>query len=278
MLYLQSKYSQLCISASYYNTKKPLPKRGSLQQDYLGYYNNNGYEGSYNVKPKLYFYANQGRHSILPFQRTNATGQYISGALDMTPNNYVLSGLLNKVTYPTGGTSEFIYETNEFKFKGATYVGGGARVKSQILKENGNIVKQLEYTYKEIDNSSSGGMNNIPIYGYINTYNDSDSSVSIESYNKPKGGLELTSGSYVGYSRVIEKNVSDNGWIEYKYSSPISDPNIPEVRKVTRVSGNHFNNNNCINNLIQNSAYPAVAYIDNDYKRGMLKEKKYLFR
>ena len=257
-----------------YEYSSALPKRGSLEQDYLGYYNHNNYVGSSDAKPRLYYYANQGIHSLLPFSRTNASGTYIQGDLTLTSNSFSLMGILKKVTYPTGGSSEFEYENHQFKFQGATYLGGGARVKSQTLKDNGVIVKKLEYEYKETDNSASGYMNNIPVYGFLEAYTLSTSTATFATYNKPKGGIELTSGSFVGYSRVLEKEVG-KGYTEYKYSSPNSHPNTPEVR----ITGSHptntsHNNSSCIPKLISNSAYPSIAYTDNDYKRGKLLERK----
>jgi hypothetical protein len=267
-----SEYNSYAFDYEYTN---PLPKRGSLEQDYLGYYNNNGYTGSSNAAPTLYYYANQGIHSLLPFQRTNATAtNVISGQLDFTPNTYSLTGLLKKITYPTGGSSEFEYENNTFYFNGATYTTGGARIKSQTIKENGVVAKKLDYEYIETNGNSSGYINNIPMYGFIKNSTTSGGSVNFDVYNKPKGGIELTSGGFVGYSRVLEKEIG-NGSTEYTYSSPKTIPNTPEVR--TSLSSGPYdapNNSSCTSALINNNAYPAIAYIDNDYRRGKLIQKK----
>ena len=82
----------------YYNN--PLPKRNSLQTDYLGYYNNNGFEWNGNnstnpPNPTLHFYKDQGVNSILPFQRTNGSNhRMLSGSYSLLPNTYSLSCLL----------------------------------------------------------------------------------------------------------------------------------------------------------------------------------------
>ncbi|WP_422350084.1 hypothetical protein [Flagellimonas sp.] len=264
-----------------YEYTDKLPKRGSLQQDYLGYYNNNGVTGNSNsttsITPQLYFYPNQGQHSILPFQRANENNyQLIPGAIDFTPNSYSLTGLLTRVTYPTGGTSEFEYENNSFRFMGEDYVAGGARVRKQTLKDKGVTVKQYEYTYLGTDGNTSGEINNIPVFGYPNQVQLSPFLLyEAAVYDKPKGGIELTSGSFVGYSRVLEIEPG-NGHTEYLYSSSSEHPNVQESRLPT--NGHQIfsvqNSFQCSDELIDNSAYPSLAYVDNDYKRGKLKTRK----
>lgn len=257
-----------------YDTVNPLPKRGSLEQDYLGYYNNNGFIGLSESKPTVYFYDNQGVSSLLPFPRSNVGGKTLQGDFSMIPNNYSLSGLLKKITYPTGGQSEFVYENNTFNFKGASYISGGARIKSQIVKSDGEVVKKIDYKYEEADGKTSGYINNIPVFGFITEYNLETSTPVFEVYNKPKNGIELTSSSFVGYSRVLEIE-QNNGYTEYIYSSNKENPNVNEVRtSLPSSSFRPLNNSNCTTKLINNSAYPYILYKDYDFKRGKLIKKK----
>lgn len=263
-----------------YDNTNPLPKRGSLEQDYLGYYNNNSVTGVSNattsITPTLFFYPNQGKNSILPFQRTNETNvQVIPGQIDFTPNSYGLSGLLTKVTYPTGGSSEFEYENHSFNFMGAEYTGPGARIKSQKLITEDGIAKEYHYDYEETDGSNSGYINSVPVYGYLYRFQRSPfSAYEVAVYDKPKGGLEMTSGSFIGYSRVIESS-PNNGYTEYEYVSPETDPNIPEARVATNGSTTWPTPNSldCSSKFINNNAYPSMAFINNDYKRGKVKRK-----
>ncbi|WP_206540707.1 hypothetical protein, partial [Kordia jejudonensis] len=66
-----------------YNYDNPLPRRDSFQRDFLGYFNNNGFEWSSNddaeIPPNaiLHFYKNQGGNTILPFKRTNGSNYRI---------------------------------------------------------------------------------------------------------------------------------------------------------------------------------------------------------
>lgn len=125
--------TKLYYSFDYYYTNK-LPKRFSYEQDYLGYYNNNGYQNTAYIgakesgpQPKLYFYPNKGAFSILPFKKTNdSQGREITGDYSFMPNGNSLTGLLKKVTYETKGFTEFKYENHTFNFDGAEYIAGGA--------------------------------------------------------------------------------------------------------------------------------------------------------
>lgn len=256
-----------------------LPKRGSLEQDFLGYYNINGVTGNSTstniIYPKLYFYPNRGYNSVVPFKLNNdATNINLPGQIDFTPNSSSLTGLLRKITYPTGGSSEFVYENNKFQYRGEEYIAGGARIKSQKLVDSNNTAKQIHYSYLETDNKTSGYINNIPVYGYLSDFQLTPFlAKSFNVYDKPKGGLELTSGSYVGYSRVVESE-TNNGSTVYNFSSPKNNPNISETRQFHQTSETTaINSINCTNIFIQNSAYPNLTYIDNDHQRGKLLDK-----
>jgi hypothetical protein len=73
----------------------------------------------------------------------------------------------------------------------------------------------------------------------------------------------------------LEKE-ANNGYTEYKYAAPNTTPNIPEVRVATSGNPNHPDPNSysCSQTFISNSAYPSATYIDNDYKRGSIIQKK----
>ncbi|WP_163411334.1 RHS repeat protein [Flavobacterium ajazii] len=268
-----------------YEDTRKLPKRGSLEQDYFGYYNNNGLVGVTSSTesvylPKLYFYKDGGINSILPFKKKlDPNFIEIPGLIDLTPNDYSLTGLLKKIKYPTGGSLELNYENNTFKFANQEYVSGGARIVSQILSDNGMIKKKNEYQYIEDDGSTSGYVNNLPVFGYPSLYKLNPYKVySFIVYDKPKSNITLTNGSCVGYSKVIEKEV-DNGYTIYNFTSPKTITDVEEVR--TPVNSNVFpflgawaENYDCTQSLILNSAYPSIARVDNDYMRGKLLSKE----
>ena len=245
------------------------PPRRTSFQDYLGYYNGMnitpGYSGFHSLK--LYFYPNQGVNSYLPFRKTTATTQQIidyPGAKHLDPNNNSLIGMLNKVTYPTGGYSTFIFENPKFRFEGADYIAGGARIKKQIINDGNGNQQILNYTYTLPNGNSSGEISSIPVFAYPSGNNF----LKPTFYNKSKSALELTKGSFVGYSRVLVKEIG-NGYTEYLYSNVSQFPNQEETRSLV----NPFSTG-CNTFLLTNSAFPASGYTDNSIRRGSLLEKR----
>jgi hypothetical protein len=82
---------------------EPLPSRLSTSQDYWGYYN-----GSYNpdgLIPKVPVGFLSGSDVLGP--------PYFPGADRRIDTTYAMAGILTKVKYPTGGTSEYFYEANQ---------------------------------------------------------------------------------------------------------------------------------------------------------------------
>lgn len=257
-----------------YEYTNPLPKRTSLQRDFLGYYNNNGSSYSFSddyynqgPRPTLYFYPNQGRYSYLPFQKVNTSTSYVlNGDYSLEPNNYSLTGLLKKITYPTGGFSTFEYENSKFNFEGEDYIAGSARIKKQHLNDGNGNDRFIEYSYLTKDGKSSGAVNNIPLFAYPS---NNDYSYAV-TFDKPKSGLELTDGSFIGYSRIIETEIG-NGHTEYDYTNPKTNPNTPENTILARNYDTY--NHECRNFLLNNSAFPGISYTNNEIKRHKLIHK-----
>lgn len=256
-----------------YYYDNPLPKRNSLQKDYLGYYNNNGFEwnGAETVNPPnptLHFYKDQGINAILPFQRSNGSNyRLLTGSYSLTPNTYSLSGLLKKVTYPTGGSSEFEYENHTFNLQGAQYTAGGARIKKQKLDDGEGNVQEVVYEYTLSNGSSSGYINAVPTFAHLNKPSILPSLPSrnhFTYYNKAKYALELTEGAFVGYERVVKKQLG-NGYTVTTFSSPNQFPNGRET------TANPFGNNTA---FLQNNNYPSLNIIDYDIRRGKIVSEK----
>lgn len=76
-----------------------------------------------------------------------------------------LKGALTKITYPTGGSTEFAYELNEYgqlresEYENAVLINkktyGGLRVKTVIDKDiSGTVLVQKEYTYNSFANAN----------------------------------------------------------------------------------------------------------------------------
>lgn len=248
-----------------YYYDNPLPKVYSLQKDFLGYYNNNGIStpdptSLDTKKPTLYYHKNNGANSVLPFPLSNQTSQTISGDFSLQPNLYSLSALLKKVTYPEGGYAEFEYENHRFNLQGAEYTAGGARISKQKLNDGNGKERVFTYEYKKNDGTSSGYINNIPTYGLPQTWKRQGTSynwINFAVFDKSQFELELTQGTFVGYSRVVERE-QGNGYVEHTYTSPNDYPNesIP------------YNNSDvCVQFLNDNSNFFS-NFLDKDVQRG----------
>ncbi|WP_339610484.1 RHS repeat domain-containing protein [uncultured Planktosalinus sp.] len=265
-----------------YDYTNPLPKVHSLQQDFLGYYNNNGvvtpdYESVISKKPTLYYHKDKGKNSILPFQLAGGFTKTISGDFSLQSNNFSLSGLLTKVEYATKGKSEFEYETHTFNLLGNQYIAGGARIKKQKLTDGQGDLKVFDYEYLDDQNNPSGYINKMPVYGYPLAWDQDKPSnnVSFVVYDKNRTALEITNGSFVGYSQVKEIQ-QGAGYKVHKYFSPQHFPNEDEV----------YQSGGCacaynpslaaagLNFLRNNSAFPSSHYVDNDILRGMPSQLK----
>ncbi|MEI9806777.1 MAG: hypothetical protein WDO16_02225 [Bacteroidota bacterium] len=92
-----------------------LPSRLSTSQDYWGYYNGKT-NGDLMMPrlPSLPFYIwdidyNEENHNLPVY------GQYLNygGADRRIDTNYNQAGILKKIKYPTGGVTEYYYESNE---------------------------------------------------------------------------------------------------------------------------------------------------------------------
>jgi hypothetical protein len=83
-----------------YDESQELPFRGSLQQDYWGFFNGAT--------------VNDERHTLLPSMQTDDLLQTV-GYADRTASEAAMrAGMLTKITYPTGGYSQFDWEAHRY--------------------------------------------------------------------------------------------------------------------------------------------------------------------
>lgn len=292
-----------------YEENIKLPPINSFSIDFCGYFNssndvvNNSTLFDQSRHPKLYYYPNKFEKSLLPFKINSEQHIEIPGYFNREANDYAKAWSLTKVKYPTGGSVEFQYESNSFEVFGEEVKGGGIRVKKQTLKdENGNLIREMNYDYKKsINNITSGTLFSFPYFGHPirkffdsfidhqNTLNGvyeliSDTPV-LDNINwklTDKSNLleDLTSGAFVGYSKVTEYEVG-NGRKEFEYSSN----NIPGFEnKIQRIPGNWAGNQiynmssymQCMDQfMITNSGFGSELFTDMSFKRGKLLKEKY---
>ncbi|KAF2519349.1 hypothetical protein E0W68_03095 [Flavobacterium salilacus subsp. salilacus] len=240
----------------YNNT--PFPNKNSNSFDYWGFYNGAPNTTASSNPFRLYEDSSlipQWAHDLMPS---------IEGIANRSAHSeYCKIGILEEIEYPTGGTTEFIYELNEFDnyffpdYNNKTVLdandnfvndypqtisrGFGLRIKETIDRPGDGTSYKTKYTY-------SGGKH-IPPYV---AYNDSESHYTTYNDNQVCGGTQCTyytvtsgnkimsynnslyqtnilgNGDGVGYDTVTVEKVSSNtvttnGKTEHFYT------NVPDV-------------------------------------------------
>lgn len=225
------------------NQKGNLPTIYSTvySKDFWGYYN-----GRTNTSPfpKIYVYPAEPlseRFRLHPIP--NYIGQqYTLNGADRSPNpGNVVMGTLKTVTYPSGGSTTFNYEPNDYydSRTGQTLTGPGVRVKSIVYFDGvdaaSNVVKDFEYLE---DNHSSGRLISKPVFAIpTQEYRPADTTASlIKTYATLSGGVaqdmweflivrsdrdigKSLDGSVLGYKHV-KVSRPGSGSAEFDYAMP----------------------------------------------------------
>ena len=200
-------------------------------------------------------------------------------------------GLLNKVTYPTGGYTLIEYEPHRFTqkldrrsdnaFLPKLYTttesyAGGARVKKITDYIGTSQYNEREFIYKNNYNpnvsgsgTSSGVLLNWPryIYAFSSTFYPEHNATNVVQTNSLGISINATDNEYITYSHVVEKK-TDNSYTEFQYSDYVSNPD-----DVIQGSMNTWITNNYITE-------PYNFYVNiyrqpncKSYERGKLKKK-----
>ena len=177
-----------------YNSIDALPSRSHVKhQDLFGYYL--GYQSQSNNEvafPTVYIDPNDVTGNKISYERPRSIG-YItvnSGSDRAVKTNAVLSGAVQKIEFPTGGTLEVLHENNTYydpKLFSSKSLGPGVRAKRlQYFSDMGKLSKQLEYNYDQfsISTRSSGTLLYKPSLAHISNLNLNNSvnrQVQVES-------------------------------------------------------------------------------------------------
>lgn len=158
----QDRNAVLYQSTSFDYDATTLPPVGSYNIDYWGYYN--GATNNQDFIPVTT--TTVGELNSVTFVNgdtynngfTNLTSTYTFGHANREPSAaYMKAGILNKITYPTGGYTLFEYEPHVYQstFGGVTTdkLGGGLRVKKiKNYTDNNTLSKEVNYVYGEGEN------------------------------------------------------------------------------------------------------------------------------
>jgi len=234
-----------------------LPKRYSLNQDWSGLYNGNHGLLLKNYVPKIYYKANQGRNTYLPFPLPDEGYGLLVGTASLASDlQYATAGMLERLVYATGGYSVFQYELNSFNFLNREVSGGGLRISSQsIYDDNNALQRHVTYDYALDAGGTSGSILNVP------RFVESFITDRVKQYATSK--VEVTDGSFVGYSscKLAEEN---NGYTLNRYTSPAEFPNIfPATHSYPPDSPPALQD-------LENRGLAPTVYQDMDIKRGKL--------
>ncbi|MEC4050934.1 hypothetical protein OX284_015970 [Flavobacterium sp. SUN046] len=304
-----------------YDESHNLPPINSFSINFLGYYNNSPDIAFLNSisdpKPNLYYYQNQFDKSILPYNISNMNPITIPGYFNREANQNSKFWSLIRIDYPTAGYAEYIYESNQFEENGQNILGGGVRIAQQNINDGKGNIRTFNYSYLKNNSSlSSGKLFSHPFFGNptsgdfnyninfqpdglspttINSFGD-NTSLTFQIYDKSFLNEDITSGAFVGYSRIVESEPG-NGRKEFKFTS--SDiPGFqnfinrfpPELlpQQYTQIFNNgllftgrldpitgelELNSNGFSKYAIGNSAIFSDVFTDNSYKRGKILEE-----
>ena len=202
----------------------PLPAYNSLKTDKWGYYNNKQYPTSIG---------------------SNTVAQ-LNALLEMDAT-YAQAGILQRITYPTGGYTDFTYEANDYSkviqrlgagtknsetisLLSQIGIGDGLRIKKIIDYDNlGNSSNSKEYQYKFAANATSSGISaglrNItyditvgnPVIGRATIISTFDAQA-----------LSFTEGKDIVYSEVSETLLNGSSKI-YRYSNSDTPAYLDEI-------------------------------------------------
>lgn len=216
-------------SFAYYNVPNgSFPPLGTLSADHWGYYNGKSVS------------------NFLKIVSTNTgTLDETISSTDRNPDaTHAIKGMIQKVTYPTGGYSQLEYETHSYSkafsrnssnsfspvLVSETGTCGGLRIKSvSNYSETGTLLNKSIYNYTLDDGSSSGILLHLPKY-WIN-YSAFAGSHIESNINYWSNNLLSHNGSHIEYSRVTQVN-SDNSREVFHFSN--------SARSETYRDGLHF--------------------------------------
>ena len=179
-----------------------------------------------------------------------------------TGYDYVKKGMLTKITYPTGGSTKFEWEANQYQRivsddkSSLLDVGlsnaGGVRISKIINKfsDTDEVIREFEYF--------DGILESKPKYYWDSFKQEDDDFIVTNNLFSTNPAIPLSnySGYHIGYSRVRE-NFSDNSKIDYYFTSN-DDPNYRDEY--------HFFSNDSDPN-------PNSQYSDKSLLRGYLRQR-----
>ncbi|CAI8706293.1 hypothetical protein [Chryseobacterium sp. IT-36CA2] len=245
--------------------------------DYWGYYN--GKPETNMMIPDYKFYANTGDTEILSDNRN-----VDSGFNDI--------GLLKKITYPTKGYTEFIYEPNTFSSRLvrnsssnflpqiSSEIGIASGMRIQKMTDNPDNTVPIVKTYKYIKDinstESSGILKSIYSFvDYIEYKQSAPGGYTLKKELRQNGSnieLQAYSGSNIEYSNVFEY-VDGQLQKQHTFSTYKTNPDIlNSANYFVQIHSPQFNYDHTLQNYLKNK---ETDLEDQSFARGKLIQEDY---
>ncbi|MEM1318665.1 MAG: RHS repeat-associated core domain-containing protein [Bacteroidota bacterium] len=259
-----------------------MPPRLFPHQDFWGYYN--GGTGTETMLPTLYAYPNdatnntkyQSIYSVFPRTTNVDPPVVIPGADRSADENAMQIGMLEKITYPTGGYSSFSYSAHQFELDGTVITGGGLRIDEIILSDGNGNDQVRSYDYSN-GGTTSGKLINYPRFGrykgclsacdQAGIANDLNNYTAV--YSQARNGFGTTYGTPVGYTSVME-NQGSNGKMVHTF-------NLTAYAGVESADNGVYERafaQNSVAGFCQESKFPFPQNPNYDWSNGLLLETK----
>ena len=202
-----------------YNTANGFPGNGTLSVDHWGYYNGKNDGNSTNIH-------------FLKVCKNGESSETINQSTRDAVSSKAMTGMLTKITYPSGGYSSFEYEGNDYSrvflrdslnhYKGSyrTQSGlcGGVRIKRITHYDKAGVsLGGSSYSYKT-GSTSNGTLLNYPRYHIKYTAQARVTPMLTENIDYYSSSLANYNGSHIEYSTVYETK-SDGSIVKYTFSS-----------------------------------------------------------
>lgn len=267
-------------------------------QQYIFGYNETMLPSKHSTGVDYWGYSNGGFTNKTLFLNPNDFNYPVAIPLDNDYNNnfkradlnYAKSAVLTKITYPTKGFSSFEYELNTASnlFNQYDYsklsVGNGLRLASQTNKDfNDQFLSKTEFKYFDGVSTNplflfnKNSFSTVQIYtvdgGDGHAASKSSGIVSMNSNNN-NSASPLSSGDYIGYSKVIktEKDIQGNskGSIEIQYANTpdfhyLLQEGVIPIYMPSSKSPNATENGKVLTEIVYDTSMNKIQQTDNTY-------------
>jgi YD repeat-containing protein len=265
----------------YKSESSPLPNRLSYNVDLFGFYNGEMGASNQTFIPPVHINANENGNERFSALALSGYSQYGDGAIRNTDTNALKIGVLEKIHYPSGSYTKYIYQPHHFYYKGEQIVGGGLRLASSLTYPGETSNEPLVTTYSY----SNGKVLEIPKFGYYDptfTYASMPyppppfEDYLFRCYVRTSANLAQTNLS-VGYDKVTVTQ-TNGGKTEYYFeNSPsagdttslvfspyeVPDAYLYRLNQSATITGFDLD-------LTEHSTYPFAPAVNVDWFRGRM--------